>query len=136
MAYRLPKLSFLDAAPISPDERAEGLEKGDFLVARKPRKQTAAPPGAAGAAAGAAGTDAASLFFGGSSAGAGAMTSGKAGGAGAAGAAAGAADALPGASGAAAEQDKRKPSAYLGIGTTHYDGRHSEGNRFILDRDL
>jgi hypothetical protein len=31
---------------------------------------------------------------------------------------------------------KRKPSSYLGLGTSRYDGRHSEGNRFIMDDDL
>jgi hypothetical protein len=30
----------------------------------------------------------------------------------------------------------RKPQAYLGLGSSTYDGRHSEGNRFIVDRDL
>lgn len=41
----------------------------------------------------------------------------------------------PGASGAEADE-RRKPSAYLGLGTSHYDGRHSEGNRFIVDKHL
>jgi len=30
----------------------------------------------------------------------------------------------------------RRPAAFLGLGTSHYDGRHSEGNRFISDDHL
>ena len=32
--------------------------------------------------------------------------------------------------------ESKKGGATLGVGTSHYDGRHSEGNRFIIDRDL
>lgn len=35
-----------------------------------------------------------------------------------------------------AQRDTRRPSAYLGLGTSNYDGRHSEGNRFIGDDHL
>lgn len=39
--------------------------------------------------------------------------------------------------GAAAEDSaSRRPTAYLGLGSSHYDGRHSEGNRFIVNDDL
>ena len=31
---------------------------------------------------------------------------------------------------------KRKPSAFLGLGSSRYDGSHSEGNRFIADNVL
>lgn len=128
LAYRLPRLAFLDASPITAEERAEGREKGDFLVARKPKRATAAsatsagsaPAGASAAAPSAA--DAASLFYG----------SGAA--------AAGGAGSSPGAVGSAAaasaDAEKRKPAAYLGLGTTHYDGRHSEGNRFVTNDQL
>ena len=108
LAYRLPQLAFLDAAPVSADERAEGREKGEFLVARKPKRR--AP--ATGDAAPAAGMQ----FFGGASAAgaphAGAVTSG------------------------AAAEEKKKSSATLALGASSYDGRHSEGNRFIIDKDL
>jgi hypothetical protein len=30
----------------------------------------------------------------------------------------------------------KKGGAFLGVGQSTYDGRHSEGNRFIVDRDL
>lgn len=35
-----------------------------------------------------------------------------------------------------ASADSRRMSAYLGLGTSNYDGRHSEGNRFIGDDAL
>ncbi len=35
-----------------------------------------------------------------------------------------------------AEAEKRKPVAFLGLGAPAYDGRHSEGNRFIVDKHL
>ena len=38
--------------------------------------------------------------------------------------------------GRSSESDARRPSAYLGLGTSNYDGRHSEGNRFIGDDHL
>lgn len=130
LAYRLPRLAFLDASPITADERAEGREKGDFLVARKPKRATAASASAAGSSAGAgsssaapAAADAASLFYG----------SGSAAAAGGAGSAAGASGS---AAAASADAERRKPAAYLGLGTTHYDGRHSEGNRFVTNDQL
>ena len=118
LAYRLPALTFLDAAPITADERAEGREKGEFLVARKPKRRAAAADAAAAAGAGAG-----MQFFGGAGAGTGT------------GAGAGAAPAA-GADGAPDEQLKKKSSAFLGLGRSTYDGRHSEGNRFIVDKDL
>jgi hypothetical protein len=45
--------------------------------------------------------------------------------------------AAPGDAAAAAAAEKRRPAAFLAVGASHtYDGRHSEGNRFIIDRDL
>lgn len=122
MAYRLPRLAFLDASPITADERAEGREKGDFLVARKPKRavasggvSTTSGSGAAASGSSAGAADAASLFYGGGAAAGGAGASSASGGA------------------AAADAERRKPAAYLGLGTTHYDGRHSEGNRFVTN---
>ena len=106
LAYRLPQLTFLDSAPVTMDERAEGRDKGEFLVARKPKRRTPAAADAAPAVG--------MQFFGGSVA----------------------AGAPPPTTGGAAVEEKKKSSAYLGLGASSYDGRHSEGNRFIVDKDL
>ncbi len=63
------------------------------------------------------------------SAAAGAGPEGGGGGSGTPGGAAGAASASD-------ESGKRKPAAFLGLGSSSYDGRHSEGNRFIIDKHL
>jgi hypothetical protein len=39
-------------------------------------------------------------------------------------------------SGDAPDAASKKGGAFLGVGQSTYDGRHSEGNRFIVDRDL
>lgn len=50
--------------------------------------------------------------------------------------------ATPGSPGAAPADEsaapaaKREMAAYLNVGRSHYDGRHSEGNRFIVNDDL
>ena len=31
---------------------------------------------------------------------------------------------------------KKQPASFLGVGASTYDGRNSEGNRFITDRSL
>lgn len=110
MVHRLPKLQFLDAAPVTPAERKEAAVKGQYMVVRKPK----AVGGAAAAAAG--GATAGGVFgsFGG--------------GEGAA--------AAPSAGGELPEPERRKASSYLALGTSRYDGRHSEGNRFIQDTHL
>ena len=108
VVHRLPRLEFLDAAPVTPAERADAKAKGQYMAVRKPK------PAQGAAAASASG----SVF--GSFGGDGAATGG----------------------GAAAEQqqqqppERRKASSYLALGTSRYDGRHSEGNRFIQDTHL
>jgi hypothetical protein len=44
--------------------------------------------------------------------------------------------ASPGEGGEESLPGKRKPSAFLGLGSSRYDGSHSEGNRFIADNLL
>lgn len=128
--YRLPKLQFLNASPVTAAERREAAEKGQYMAVRKPKRATSGGAGGSGSGAGdaagaaAAAPDAASLFFGGATAGS-APAAGAGGGG--AGAAAG--------KGEGEDGDKR-PSAFIALGSTHYDGRHSEGNRFIVDSDL
>ena len=41
-----------------------------------------------------------------------------------------------GGGGGEGEEARKKPASYLGQGTSNYDGRNSEGNRFITDRNL
>jgi len=136
--HRAPKLQFLNASPVREAERAAAAERGAYMAVRKPKRATssgaagaggsgvAASTGAAGASGGSGGAgDAASLFFGGPS------TAGKAGsGSGDGGGGAGGAD------GGGDGDDDKKPGAFIALGATHYDGRHSEGNRFIVDSDL
>jgi hypothetical protein len=98
VTYRLPRLGFLDAAPISAAERTEGAAKGKFLVTRRAvasaasAATTVAPAAAAGEGDG---------------------------------------DGTPAKGG-----EGKGMSAYLGIGRSTYDGKHSEGNRFIVNDDL
>lgn len=96
VSYRLPRLGFLDAAPISAAERTEGASKGKFLVTRRAVASSVATTAAAPAAG---------------------------------------ATATSGTDDSASEKPKQM-SAYLGIGRSTYDGKHSEGNRFIVNDDL
>lgn len=110
----MPKLQFLDSSPVTAAERAEAAEKGRYLAVRKPKRVLAAvaDSDASAAAPHAAG---ANIFFGG------AVAPGTT---------------APDAASAVSEDADRKPGAFLGVGTSHYDGRHSEGNRFIVDQHL
>lgn len=124
VSYRLPKLKFLDSAPVTREERAEAQAKGKFLAVRKAQPRS---PSAVGEGASPAVRAAIPSVFGGAS-----PTPGTPAGDGA-GAGAGAPAASPE---DPASATKRKPSAFLGLGSSRYDGRHSEGNRFIVDNDL
>lgn len=124
VAYRLPKLQFLDSAPVTPAERVEAAATGQFMAVRKPKRavSTGSTGGVVGPAASSpTSTGGSDVFFGGA-----VLSSGS-------GASAG-----PGSSGGGGAEsgDDKKSTAFLGLGTTHYDGRHSEGNRFIVDRHL
>lgn len=127
VVYRLPALTMLDSTPVTAEERAEAAKVGQFLAVRKPKQKASggsAPssPAAPGAANSSSGGSGGSIFgaFAGSSKGSSASGDGGAG------------------SGSAGESpEQRKPSAFLAVGASHsYDGRHSEGNRFIVDRHL
>jgi hypothetical protein len=50
--YRLPKLQFLDASPVTAAEKAEAAEKGQFLAPRRPKKSVQASAAAGGSTAG------------------------------------------------------------------------------------
>jgi hypothetical protein len=123
--HRLPKLQFLDAMPVSQEERKEAAVKGSFMATRKPRAGEAPqPPSRSGSKSGGGMF---SMFSSSSSSGeaSGASSSRSEGSPTAAAAAA-----------AAAPEEKKKATAFLALGTSRYDGRHSEGNRFISDKDL
>jgi hypothetical protein len=120
--FRLPRLAFLDAAQVTDAERAQAAATGAFYAPRKPASESARAAGGSGGG-GLAG------FFGlwGGSGGGGGGGAANAAGVGAGAVAAVAALPVP---------EKKKASTYLALGTTRYDGRHSEGNRFIKDSDL
>jgi hypothetical protein len=119
VCYRLKQLAFLDATPVSPDERKEANLRGQYCRVAKPQAPKAAkgavsPTAAAGAAAGAA-------------------------------AAGGEDGAVSPDSAAAARQsqvgvskDAKPPkvATFLAKGKPRYDGTNSEGNRFIMNDDL
>jgi len=113
VAFRLPRLQFLDSSPVTAAERKEAAEKGAYLAPRRPKAVAPAAPGSplGGAAASASAAAAAAAAGGG----------------------AGGAAAAPAAAAAAAA---KKPASFLGVGASNYDGRNSEGNRFITDRSL
>lgn len=123
--YRLPRVVFLDAAPVTAAERAEAALRGAFLAPRR------AAPSASAATSGNSG--------GGSGSDVAATASAPATGAAAVSAPATSGSAVaPGAAASAGAGDaSRRPVAFLGLGMAHtYDGRHSEGNRFISDAQL
>lgn len=93
VVYRVPSLTFLDAAPVTAAERAEAASKGKFLATRR-AASTAPPAGAASPAAEAS------------------------------------------AEGESPKQARKGMTAFLDIGKSTYDGKHSEGNRFIVNDDL
>ncbi len=123
VVFRLPKLQFLDAQPVTPAERAEAAKRGQFLAARRPK---AGDPGAGPPSRGNSSSGVGGGGGGGGGGGFLGMFSGGAAGGGGGGGAAGGA-------GAAAPQPK-KPTAYLAVGRQEYNGKHSEGNRFITVR--
>ena len=140
--YRLPGLQFLDAVQITRAERAEAAAKGQFMAARKPRPGTSgsAPLPSAGSS---------TLFGflsglggGGGSSGSSSSSGGSGGEAGAAGGSSGGSSAGGGAaaagssSGSSAGSAPKKPTAFIAVGRQEYNGRNSEGNRFISDKDL
>jgi hypothetical protein len=117
VVYRLPKLQVLDAQPVTSAERAEAAKKGQFLAARRPKAgDPGAGPPSRGNSSGAGGGFL-GMFSGGAAGG---------GGGGAGGGAAAPAAAVP----------TKKPTAFLAVGRQEYNGRHSEGNRFITDSQL
>ena len=128
VVYRLPGLQVLDAVPITRAERAEAAVKGQFMAARKPRPGTngSAPPSRTSS----------STLFGflmgaGGGGGGGEPSAAAASGSGASAAAGSGAGA-----GAAAAAAPKKPTAFIAVGRAEYNGRNSEGNRFISDKDL
>ena len=106
--YRLPRLTVLDAQPVTAKERAEAALKGQFMAARKPR------PGTLGSAPNSR-TTSGTLF-------------GMLGASGGSGTSATLASSAP--------QPAKKPTAFLAVGRQEYNGKNSEGNRFIVDKDL
>lgn len=103
VAFRLPRLQFLDSSPVTAAERKEAAERGAYLAPRRPK---AAPVSSSSLAA---------------------AERGSPGGGGAGG---GAAAASPEAA------PRKQPASFLGVGASSYDGRNSEGNRFITDKSL
>jgi hypothetical protein len=106
VAFRLPRLQFLDSSPVTAAERKEAAEKGAYLAPRRPK----AAAGGGEVGGGGAGSPAAGPPL----VGGGLSTAGA----------------------AAAAAEKKKPASFLGVGASTYDGRNSEGNRFITDRSL
>jgi hypothetical protein len=110
--HSLPKLQFLDATPVSEEERAEAAKKGAFLrVARPAEPAAAAAAGAATAAAAAAASPSARK-------------------------APPPPPTPPPPPAAADDNITIRPAAFLAKGRLRYDGSHSEGNRFIQNEDL
>ena len=136
MLYRLPRLQFLDASAPTPAERAEAAEKGQYMVVRKPKRAASSASlrlssGGGGAAIGDA-ADSPSIFSGmGSGFDAGSPGTSRAG-------AGGDADGPISPSSAGGSAGTRKPQSHIMVAaaTSAYDGRHSEGNRFIRDSQL
>lgn len=144
--YRMPSLSFLDAAPVTAAERAEAKAKGKYYEVKKSasavaRGSSAASAAASGAAAHATSSSshrASGLDGGLSSSGGHALSQGEYAAAG--GSHTTTATAAPSSPSSAASSESkpgsRKPSAYLAFSKNTYDGKHSEGNRFITGDQL
>eukprot|EP01138_Halocafeteria_seosinensis_P003332 gb/GECG01003408.1/.p1 GENE.gb/GECG01003408.1/~~gb/GECG01003408.1/.p1 ORF type:complete len:282 (+),score=34.60 gb/GECG01003408.1/:1-846(+) len=153
--YRLPQLMFLDSSPIKAEERREAKRRGQFLAVRKPPKKrnsmsessrhTGELRGRTGSMSSVgsnqsmpAQTNKADNVW---SALDGGLTSADS---------HGGADNVPPeerssyaqsfsdefSDGEHEEKQTKKPTAFLRVETTRYDGKHSEGNRFILDQHL
>jgi len=88
--YHLHGLKYLDTTEVTPKEQKEAMEKGKFLVIKKPSQQQMES------------TD----------------------------------DAEEEEQAGVEVKPKTEPAAFLGKGKIKYDGRDSEGNRFILNNDL
>ncbi len=123
--HRLPGLAFLDNVAVTKAERLEAAATGHLMAPRKPRpgSQSTAPPRAAATSFSLLG-----MLFGGGGGEPTVAAPSEGGGGGSAAPSAAAA--------AAAAQPLKKPSATLAVGRAEYNGRNSEGNRFISDRDL
>lgn len=131
--FRLPRLQFLDSGPVLAEERKEAAARGQFLAVRKPKaksQSTMGKPVTPSAVGGVFGAFAASAAASSGGSGAGA-TAGSGGG----GQSTPGSDAGGGVDGAGSPSGRR-PQAFLGLGSSSYDGRHSEGNRFIVDKHL
>ncbi len=123
--YRIPGLQVLDAVPVTREERAEAAAKGQFMAARKPRPGTngSAPPSR---------TSSLTLFgisFGGAAPAGEPTAAGGGGGSGSSGSGSPQGNAVP-------PPPAKKPTAFLGVARQEYNGKNSEGNRFISDKDL
>jgi hypothetical protein len=135
MLFRLPKLQFLDASAPTPAERAEAAAKGQYMAVRKPKRSTSS--GSMGSSLESPSGLASPSIFSGFGA-AVADTAGASGGGSASSAVAGGGGGDAGAGDAASGVSARKPQAHIMLSTaaSAYDGRHSEGNRFIRDSQL
>ena len=100
VVFRLPKLAFLDAAPVSAAERTEAAAKGRYLVTKRAAAAPSSPAAAASSPPAPPTED------------------------------------EEAASAAEAGSSGRTMKAFLGVGKSTYDGKHSEGNRFIVNDDL
>ena len=129
--YRMPALAFLDATPVSTAEREEAAAKGKFLAVRKSAAAAARRTSGVAGQAGTGSRRASAGMDGGlSSSGGHAHAKGEEG---------GSATASPVAASAVAAEAApatRKPSAFLAYSRSSYDGKHSEGNRFITTDQL
>ena len=145
--YRMPSLSFLDASPVTSAERAEAKAKGKYYEVKKSASAVARGSSAASAAASGAAAQASSsaasrrssgLDGGLSSSGGHALSQGEyAAAGGGRSIATTAAPASPSSSvSSESKPGARKPSAYLAFSKNTYDGKHSEGNRFITGDQL
>jgi len=113
VCYRLKHLAFLDATPVTPEERKEATVRGAYCrvakpQAPKPSGKSAASPSAAAAAA----SDSATSPLSPDSA------------------------ARQSQVGVSADAKPPKVATFLAKGKPRYDGTNSEGNRFIMNDDL
>lgn len=131
--YRLPRLQFLDASAPTPAERRESAEKGQYMAVRKPKQAASSASLAAGGGLGSPGSDAGGIsIFSGMGSGFDAGSASSPG----SGRARGATESGEGSG--VSPPVARKPQAHIMVAaaTSAYDGRHSEGNRFIRDSQL
>ena len=129
--YRLPALAFLDASPVTAAERSEAAAKGQFYAVKKSAVAASRRSSAVG---GGGGAQTGSTLDGGlSSSGGHAHAAGEGAGASTP------AEQAPAAASSTAQGEgtrTRPPAAYLAFSRSTYDGKHSEGNRFITKDQL